>query len=801
MAHQRQHIGLLGRALADNFRYWAGGRWRRCRPAPTGSCRVAPDFFGICVASAPDPAFDDYIIARLRELGISHVRLDFTYDSRGSFGERFLKRLMDASFGVCLHLVQPAADVKTLASPQVQDRWRAFVAETFQAHAARLEMVEIGATCNRRRWSGYTPASFLLSWQIAWEEAQHYPVRLAAPNVTDFEPLYNVAILAELKRGGMLPAVHTDNLFVERVTEPEAFDHRIMGRRLGALLRFNLVRKAQVLMDIGRWAGVPETVCAHVSWSLRRIARRLDRVEEKQADYLARYAGLAAASGALRRLYWGPLIGQREGLIDDGTSEYPDIPHVAYYGHCRGRRDGYRLRPAFFAMKTVGRFLTGAEFLRKIPTGPGLEILEFAVGKSGSGQQPSTLHQQPSAINHPPSTILHVAWTTNGNAAEAALCYPPAELYAAQAYSRDGDQLDHVPPFFTESPVYLVWPAAGRESSEVSDQRSSAASTIDHSWRVASHPPLVARGEPSAIPLASDLPGIVPGLRLASIPGMGHAPFRRLDMSGCVLIREAGAPFDPAPLMDMLLSGPAPGTGDARALPRSAIVLRDARNRVWSVPAPGDRTRRLAVKQFKPLARWRRLIRPRQADRAQRSWNGAQELLRRGIPTPQPIAFLHAAERPCRIDCFYVCRAFEGGWSVREAFTAFSLGATRFQGKTTAELYAAIAQFLGNIHDRGVFFRDLSAGNLLFRCAPENELEFALIDTARARFYPHALGLTGRLGDLVRICHPLHWEGRTAFVGTYMQYIGRRFGFRMKIPFAWYDAKHWLKNRLKKWRR
>ncbi len=779
MTNQRQNMQLLGQAIANNLRYWAGGRWRHCRPTPDAGCHIAPDFLGICVASAPDSQFDDYTIARLRELGISQVRLDFTYDSRDSFNERFLKRLLDESFGVCLHLVQPLAEVKALDNTQAQDRWREFVAETLQTHASRLDILEIGSTCNRRRWSGYTLASFLLSWQIAWEESQKYKVRLAAPNVTDFEPFYNVAILAELKHSGMLPAIHTNNLFVERATEPETYDHKILGRRLAKLLRCNLIRKACLLRDIGVWAGVPATLCAHVTWSLRRIARQLDHVEEKQADYVARYACLATASGALRRLYWGPLIGQREGLIDDGTSDYPDIPHVTYYGHCRGEIAAYRLRPAFFAMKTINSFLAGAEFVRKVPTGPGLEILEFARAKTD-------FVDFQSAITKQQSEILHAVWTTNGNAAKTTDCYPPAMLESAQAYSRDGLKLDRPPPLFTESPVYLIWTAACTERSEIIDQRSAAPSSINH--------------QPSTIPVPPT-PGIIPGARFASIPGTSYASFQRQVWTGCGLAQESGLPFDITPLLEMLLDRDTPEPDGTQDLSRSAIILRNSRNRVWSVPAPGDRTRRLVVKQFKPRSLWRRLIQPRQSDRAQRSWNGAQELLRRGIPTPQPIAFIHTAKRPDLDNSFYVCRAFENGWSVREAFTAFSLGATRFQGKSSAELFAVIAQFLCNLHSRGVFFRDLSAGNLLFRCAPEAEFEFALIDTTRARFYPSALNLSRRLCDMIRLCHPLHWEGRIELVDTYMQYLGHRFNFWMKIPFVYYDVKHWLKNKLKRLRR
>jgi hypothetical protein len=231
------------------------------------------------------------------------------------------------------------------------------------------------------------------------------------------------------------------------------------------------------------------------------------------------------------------------------------------------------------------------------------------------------------------------------------------------------------------------------------------------------------------------------------------------------------------------------------------VVLRDRRNLVWSVPAPGDRTQRLVIKRFQPRGFWRRLLQRRRGDRAQRSWNGAQELLRRGLPTPQPVALIHAAGRAERRVGFYVCRAFENGWSAREVFTALRIGATRFQGKSAAEIFTALAQFLRALHDRGVYFRDLSAGNLLVRWAAESEIECALIDTARARFYPQAVGLRQRLGDLIRLCHPLDWKTRNRFVATYLQYTGRRFRLWMKAPFAYYDAKHWLKNKLKKMRR
>jgi len=120
---------------------------------------------------------------------------------------------------------------------------------------------------------GLLARRFFAAWQIAWEEARGRNLKIAGPNVTDFEPAYNAGWLGEFRHTGMLPGVHTDNLFVERATEPETFDHKIAGKRLARLFRFNLVRKAQLLQDIGAWAGVPTLMCTHVTWSLRRIDR------------------------------------------------------------------------------------------------------------------------------------------------------------------------------------------------------------------------------------------------------------------------------------------------------------------------------------------------------------------------------------------------------------------------------------------------------------------------------------------------------------------------------------------------
>jgi hypothetical protein len=722
-------LGLLIRAnLAFFFSRSARGEHHH---EPRPPVAVAPDGFGGCVASAEDPACDDYVVARLKELKIRCVRVDYGTGSPGSFVERFVERLLREGFQVALHLVGTKAEVEALVQPEGAKRWRQFVRGAFERFAG-AEFFEIGATVNRRRWSGFTIPLFLRAWDVAWEEAQPRRVVLAGPNVTDFEPFYNIPILRALRERGRLPAIHTNNLFVERATEPEAFDHKILGHRCASWIKYNTIKKASLLGAISRWAGVSRTFSTHVSWSLRRIGRVLEDAEEQQADYVTRYCCLAAVSGGLPRVYWGPLIGQREGLIDDGTTFFPEVFHVTFYGRANGTVRDYRLRPAFRAFQAVNQFLSGTTFTRKLPARGSLEILEFQ-----SAEQ-----------------TLHVVWCRNGDCAAATACYDVGTLNAAEVFDRAGAPLATAPELFTQRPTYLRWK------------------------------------KDTAIRLRPAL-GTLAGVRLSSDPLAAYAAVEQSDWRGLVLSRRGGETIDPSALL--------PG----RFAPMdsaSATVLRNKRNRVWSVPAPWDSGQKLVVKHFRPARGLRGWLQRGKPNKALRSWNGAHELLRRGIPTPRPVAWLEHPHTPRTAESYYLCEAFEGGSSARHAFNAFNTGQNEFIGISKRELYPALAGLLVKMHGRGVFFRDLSAGNLLLRRTEGGQIEFALIDTARVRMGLKSLPVRKRLADLMRLCHPLAWAGREELLRAYFAAAKIRFAPWMRLAFHYYDWKHRVKKQLRPWR-
>jgi hypothetical protein len=280
------------------------GRWLRVSSEPLAEAWVPEDYIGINIATSDDPAVDDYLVARLAELGIKHVRLDFSYDSVGGPAQRLLERLLSENLQVMLEVFPPLDEARRLFSDSTaQRRWADFLTSVFKQYQDRVEWFEIGSTPNRGRWSGFSFLSYQAAWGIAVEQARSADVILAGPNVSDFEPLYNASFLGYMKRFGRAPQLHSDNLFVERVVEPEAYDHRVLGKLATHRLKLNLLKKARILQLIGRDHGSPETVCTYKCWTSKRLARRSPWPYQKQVDYLVRYLALAASSGALRRIY------------------------------------------------------------------------------------------------------------------------------------------------------------------------------------------------------------------------------------------------------------------------------------------------------------------------------------------------------------------------------------------------------------------------------------------------------------------------------------------------------------------
>ncbi|MCP5267986.1 MAG: hypothetical protein H6943_02990 [Zoogloeaceae bacterium] len=403
---------------------------------PSSGHRVGPAFAGVGVAAAKDPAIDEFIIKRLRESGIGHVRLDYSPGDGQEAAARLLEKLCACGLKVTLHLVQPRDDARCMDNSDVRELWRRFVAETLDRFGSRIEMLELGSTANRQRWCGHSLSGFLAMWEIAWQEARNRKLTIVGPSVTDFEPPWNIGLLSILKKKGQLPDIHSDNLFSERCTEPERFDQKILGHALRKLHKFNLIKKARLLARLGADYGVPRLMSPAAFWTLPRIERMLPDSEQKQADYLARYMVLCAASGALERAWWGPLICHREGLIDNGKRAYPALERITRYTDVEGELADLRVRPALHALSAFAGLIPVSRYEGRLNQSEFLEIHAFRSDNK----------------------LIHALWTINGRAAPLIDLYQEEDLQAAEYRSRDGERLTEVPTLASEAPIYMSWP-------------------------------------------------------------------------------------------------------------------------------------------------------------------------------------------------------------------------------------------------------------------------------------------------------------------------------------------------------
>ncbi len=424
--------------VSNSLKYiLTGGLFIKNGHLPQNDHAVPNDFIGVCVASNSDPETDAYIIAQLETLGIQNVRLDFSYNDLDNYNARFLQKLLDQSFNVTLRLFPPFNIAAHMTGPDEQESWRQFLTKTLDTYGQQLKQVEICNTINRKRWAGYTLHTFLNTWLIGHHEVKSRGLKLLGPNIQDFEPIYNIGILKILQTENLLPDVHTDNLFVERVSEPERYDHRILKYQWSKYFKYNLVKKSRILAKIGNYFGVKHTTSASAFWAIYRIKRILVAGEQKQADYLTRYFTLLAASGSLTQANWGSFICNREGLINDGLTddEYPSLERITHYQSSDGILNEYNRYPSFYAMQTLLAQFKGAHYHTAIATSRGLEIHHF----SNQSQQ------------------LHIAWTINAKIAYLADIYDENTLKSAKILDRDGNDVDENTWFISEQPIYLSW--------------------------------------------------------------------------------------------------------------------------------------------------------------------------------------------------------------------------------------------------------------------------------------------------------------------------------------------------------
>ena len=114
------------------------------------------------------------------------------------------------------------------------------------------------------------------------------------------------------------------------------------------------------------------------------------------------------------------------------------------------------------------------------------------------------------------------------------------------------------------------------------------------------------------------------------------------------------------------------------------------------------------------------------ASKAERSYQYASKLLDKGIPTPKPVAYIEIKKYGRLFNSFLVSLKSRFRREIRELIHSPDM----------PEAYPVLrdfVQFTADIHQKGVFHKDYSPGNILFGKTGDR-YEFELVDLNRMQF-------------------------------------------------------------------
>lgn len=175
-------------------------------------------------------------------------------------------------------------------------------------------------------------------------------------------------------------------------------------------------------------------------------------------------------------------------------------------------------------------------------------------------------------------------------------------------------------------------------------------------------------------------------------------------------------------------------------LPVGAEIIYEGRNRVARVRCGG---RALIVKEFcQPNVINRYVYTTLRRSKARRSLENACRLQDMGFGTAAPVAWMEARRGICLHLSYYISEEVQG----RDM---------RFldRNEDLGELLPALAAEMGRLHSSGVWHKDLSPGNVLYRREGEG-FRFYYIDLNRMEFGVHEAGkLLRNFGQLAETRH------------------------------------------------
>ena len=203
-------------------------------------------------------------------------------------------------------------------------------------------------------------------------------------------------------------------------------------------------------------------------------------------------------------------------------------------------------------------------------------------------------------------------------------------------------------------------------------------------------------------------------------------------------------------------------------------ILFDGRNRVGLVnlSLKHGLTSDIVIKEFRiqGVGKLKSVFLP---SKAFKSWYRGMALVEREIDTPFPVAFLEKRKSIFLDQSFYLSEMVRDVEEIRYLFL-------KLHNEELQELLGALAQHLSFCHDKGIFHRDLSDGNILVKKHQTKKYSFDLIDTNRIQI-KRRLSLLRRIKNLIRLGIPPLYQ--KFFLE---QYLGEK--HLNKFLWAWYKT-------------
>lgn len=132
----------------------------------------------------------------------------------------------------------------------------------------------------------------------------------------------------------------------------------------------------------------------------------------------------------------------------------------------------------------------------------------------------------------------------------------------------------------------------------------------------------------------------------------------------------------------------------------------------------------ICVKEFRVPGLLKGLWYGQKPSKARRAFDNALKLRSLGFSTPAPLALIECKDKGRLGRSYYVCRYVEGFSELRG-----------IEKRADFQLIAMfLAKFMRRLHAAGIFMKDFTQGNILFRRCDDGSYEFTLVDINRMEF-------------------------------------------------------------------